>query len=87
MTTIYDNKRFAIHLSEYGGYWLDNHATGMTTSATVYHDNTIGYDHPGYTTKAMRQALHNHIKKTTGKPAMQWASPVHRDFGLVEAVA
>lgn len=87
MTTLYDNKLFAISQSKHGGYWLDNKVTGMTTGATVYDDNTIGYDHPGYTTKAMRRAFHKHIEKATGRPAMQWANPVHKDYGLVEAEA
>lgn len=84
---IYNNKLFTITQNVHGGYYLDNNTTGMSTSATVYDDNTIGYSHPGYTTKAMRKAFHKHIKKATGKPAMQWASPAHKGFGLVKAVA
>lgn len=85
MKTLYNNKLFTIQQSEHGAYYIANNRTGYSTSATVYDDNTIGYDWPHVMTKASRRALYKHIERTTGKPVMQWASPVHRDLGLVKA--
>ena len=71
MQLLYNNQRFTISRSSSGtGLYIDNNATGFSTGATLYDDNTLGYDNPGVLTKAIRRAINRIVERETGKPAM-----------------
>lgn len=74
MQKLYDNNNFTIQQNEHGGLWVTNNRTGYTTSATVYDNNTVGYDWPSVMTKASRRAIDAIVRKQTGKPALMRVS-------------
>ena len=65
---LYNNKRFRITQSETGAIYIESGY--YATSATTYHDNTVGYDNPGILNKAIRRAINNIVTRQTGKPAL-----------------
>ena len=76
MQQLYNNRNFTISMTEHGGLWIDNNRTGYTTSATIYANNTVGYDYPGILTKAMKRAINTIVERETGRPALVKISPL-----------